>query len=322
MRMNVVMIGTSPYAFGGVAAVVEVYRRHGFFDRFGVVYLESHGEGSAFKKLGMAVLAGCARTLFHLHSGTFEKFAGANPQSLRRRWIAHTLRSCDAVITLSEPAAQLMRELSAQARVTTIANPVALKPAAEADVSEPHRLLFLGRAGRRKGIYELLEALAALRAEFPALRLAIGGDGDLEAVRRRARELGVEDLIEVLGWTTGAQKQQQIARASVYVLPSRAEGLPIALLECMAQGKAVMTTPVGGIPEVVRDGVNGCLVQPGEVAGIVECLRELLRDPALRERLGAQARRTIELGYGPEQVLARVAALYEQLGVAPRQEAG
>jgi len=351
------MMGTSPEGQGGVASVVATYAAAGLFEQFGVRYIASHVEGSRARKIATAVAAGVglagrllrgrvrllhlhsshggsfyrksayaylarragARTVFHVHSGTFADFAGTDSRSLRRRWIVHTLERSDVVVTLSENWASVIRGIAPAARTVAIPNPVARPGQVPARGEEAGRLLFLGRAGTNKGIFDLLEALPALRARVPAVKLAIGGDGDLDAVRERARALGVESQIEILGWVSGDAKREQIERASLFVLPSYAEGLPMALLECMANAKAVLSTPVGAIPEVVKDGVNGCLVQPGNVLELTDALAAILCDGALRERLGTQARLTIAAGYSAEQVVDRIARLYRDLGALENQ---
>jgi len=353
----VVMMGTAPEGQGGVASVVATYREAGLFSRREVRYVASHADGSPWHKLAMAVSAGCglawqllrgrvallhlhsshggsfyrksvyalmarwagAKTVFHIHSGTFANFAGPNPASLRHRWIVHTLERSDAVVTLSDNWASVIRGIAPGARTFAIPNPVALPDRTSSYDGEGARILFLGRADTNKGVFDLLECLPRLHAEFPGLKLAIGGDGDLGAVRERALSLGVEAQIEVLGWVTGAAKREQIERASLYVLPSYAEGLPMALLECMAYGKAVLASPVGAIPEVVQDGVNGYLVQAGQVAEIADKLATLMRDRELRNRLGREAQRTIRGGYSAEQVVAQVLRLYEILGISEQQ---
>ena len=147
-----------------------------------------------------------------------------------------------------------------RANVVVIPNSVPV-PALAQQEPEPGRILFLGQVEPRKGIYELLEALALLRERFPHVQLAIGGQGELEKVKRRALEVGVASHITELGWVTAQRKQEELARASIFCLPSHAEGLPMALLEAMAAGKAVVSTGVGGIPDALRDGDNGLMVE-------------------------------------------------------------
>ena len=120
----------------------------------------------------------------------------------------------------------------------------------------------------KNGVYDLLAAVAALAPQFPNVRLAVGGDGDLALLRTRAAQLGIAERLDVLGWIGAQEKADQLARASVFCLPSHAEGLPMAMLEAMAVGKAIVVSRVGGIPEAVVDGDNGLLVPPRDVQAL------------------------------------------------------
>nr|WP_305089237.1 glycosyltransferase family 4 protein [Massilia sp. YIM B04103] len=338
-----------------MATVAAVLEQEGFFARRQVRYVITHADGSRWYKAGLAwraalqivrarladgpvlvhahvasrgsfwrkslllaVARGCGcPTVFHLHGGEFRQFALAESGPLRRWWIRRTLERSAAVITLSGSSAAFLRDFAPRAQVQVIANSVPV-PAAVAPAAEAGRILFLGRAHRPKGIYELLEAVALLRQDWPALRLVIGGDGDLAAVAQRARELQIEAQVEIAGWLDAAQKAEQIRRAQLFCLPSYAEGLPMAMLEAMAAGKPVVVTPVGGIPEAVSDGQNGLLVPPRDAAALAQALRRLLGDAALRARLAQQARQTVLGRYATEAVMGQLGALYDAVAVPAR----
>lgn len=342
------MLGTEPGGRGGVATVVSLLQQNGLFEREGVCYVPTHAEGSRMAKVGAALkgllrtlaclarrpevvhahaasngsfvrksvllalarASGC-KTVFHLHGACFDSFIeGSNP--LIRRWIRHTLESSSTVIALSTRWAAYLNGFAPRARVVVIPNSVPLPPV-EADRSEPGRILFLGQVEPRKGIHELVEALARLTSRFPQARLAIGGQGELDGVKRRAEQLGVADRLEELGWVTAGRKGEELARAAVFCLPSHAEGLPMALLEAMAAGKAVVSTGVGGIPDALRDGDNGLMVEPGNVEALAGALGRLLGDEDERRRLGARARATIEQEFESGVVIGQISAVYKQL---------
>jgi glycosyltransferase involved in cell wall biosynthesis len=107
----------------------------------------------------------------------------------------------------------------------------------------------------------------------------------------------------------------------VFALPSYAEGMPMALLEAMSWGLPVVATPVGGVPQVIEHGVNGLLVAPGDIDGLAAALARLFDEPALRDSLGAAARRTIAARFSVETALARLGELYRRFGLEPRPPA-
>jgi glycosyltransferase involved in cell wall biosynthesis len=203
--------------------------------------------------------------------------------------------------------------------VQTLPNAVALRdvPSRAAD-SGPLRILFAGRIGDRKGTFDLLRAFARLAPKFPAATLVCAGDGEGEKLKQLAAQLGVADRLECPGWLNAEQMADELRRASIFALPSHHEGVPIALLEAMSHSLPVLTTPVGGIPEVVESDRNGIMVAPGDVEAIELALEKLLQSSTERQRLGAAARATIAERYSLDSTIERLAALYRFFGVPER----
>lgn len=153
-------------------------------------------------------------------------------------------------------------------------------------------LLCAARLAPYKGIDVLLMAFARLLGEGTPARLVLAGrDQTRGALAAFAGRLGLADSVTFTGQLRPAALARRLSAAEAFVLPSRRENLPIALLDAMAAGKAVVATRTGGIPELVRHGVDGLLVPPGDAAALAGALRRVLTDAALRRRLGAAARR-------------------------------
>jgi glycosyltransferase involved in cell wall biosynthesis len=183
------------------------------------------------------------------------------------------LRRARVVIAVSEPLAEAARRVGAT-DVRWIPNGVDV-PAEVGEEADPPEVLFVGRLSREKGIRELVEATQGMN-------LVVAGDGPLHSL-----------VPEALGFVPHAEVERLLARAAVVVLPSHREGLPMVLLEAMAHGRAVVATPVGGIPSLVEDGKTGLLVPPGDAAAFRAAIERLLGDPDLRKRLGAAARERV-----------------------------
>ena len=149
---------------------------------------------------------------------------------------------------------------------------------------EPGLILCPVRLERYKGVDVLLRALP------PGAKLVIAGDG---SERQSLERLATPNVV-FAGAVRPAAMPDQFARAEVVVLPSRAEGLPVALLEAMAAAKPIVATTAGGVPELIRHRENGLLVPPGDPQAMQEALTEMLKDSELRDRLGAAARRTFD----------------------------
>lgn len=352
----VLMMGTSPEGKGGVASVVSVYMEHDLFKRFPIRYVTTHREGSLLLKAGTGIFAALkvllllatgrvalvhahtasngsfirksaylaiARafgvpTVFHLHGAQFHKFADEAASPLMRRWIVETIARSTRVVALSQAWGDYLQRLAVEARVEVIANPVSLPVLNGPFQVESCRILFLGRADQRKGVFVLLEALALLKPRWPQLRLAIGGDGNLEQVRSVAAKHGLGEMVEILGWVSAEEKRHQFSRAQIFVLPSYDEGLPMAMLEAMAQAKPIVVTPVGGIPEAVQHERHGLLVPAGDAHALAVALEHLLESPDLRERIGSGARERVAERFSTDVVLRQVGEMYEALGVRMR----
>ena len=182
-------------------------------------------------------------------------------------------------------------------------------------------VLFVGRPGIRKGLPFLVEAVAALHAEHPDVRLTIVGDGPARAaMEARARAAGLVDVVRFTGYQSSGQVADWLSRADVVVLPSLAEGVPVVLMEAMAAGVPVVATNVGGTSELVADGVNGFLVPPGVPDALVHRIRQLLDDADLRTRLGRAGQDTVAGAFDIDRETAQLQRLFEAaIGTPARQ---
>jgi glycosyltransferase involved in cell wall biosynthesis len=156
----------------------------------------------------------------------------------------------------------------------------------------------------------------ALRSD-PRLRFFIAGDGELrEAVEREIASRGLGDRFRLLGWRQDVP--DVLASMDLFVLTSKFEGLPRAVLQAMAAGVPVVATSVGGTPEVVRDGVTGRLVPPGDPAAAANAIVGLAADPALRARCVAEAQARLDEAFDIRRMVADLDRLYLRLLEKPK----
>lgn len=180
----------------------------------------------------------------------------------------------------------------------------------------------VGRLHEQKAHDDLFRALALLpQVRARQLTCLVIGTGDLLApLTQLVKELGLEDCVIFTGMRTDVPRL--VAALDVFVMSSRWEGLPIALLEAMASAKAVLCTRVGGIPDVVIDGDNGVLVDAGDVAHFAQRLDALLQDADLRQRLGHRARETVIARFDVSRTATAYNRLHRQaLGLPPEPNA-
>ena len=166
--------------------------------------------------------------------------------------------------------------------VTTMFEGDAMSPALEAvKVKEPKTVVFMSRFLPAKGGATLIQAFARLTSGHPKSRLIMAGDGpDNLRLRALAEHHGIIDRVEFTGYVGGLRKMSLLARASIFALPTaHPEGMPNAILEAMAAGDVIISTAVGGIPDVVEDGVNGVIIKADDVDQLTAAIASFLEDP-------------------------------------------
>ena len=349
--MKIVMLGTALDTKGGISSVVNVYKSDGLFRRWPITYIVTHCDGSGLKKILAAVrglifynialyrsevlavhahvssrasfwrksiFIACAflfrvPVIFHLHGAEFQLFYKDECSSFRQFLIRSLLNRCYCLIALSPQWQAWLKPLVSRPSVLSIYNPVQIL---NDDISkEPRKtLLFLGRLGKRKGIYDVIEALVKVKQRHSDVLLIAAGDGEREEVERFAKLMGVRENIEIPGWIDQKQARKLRRKSWIYVMPSYNEGLPMSILEAMSSGLPVISTPVGGIPDAVSDGVEGLLIEPGNVEQLAESIVRLLEDNALRRQMGLAAEEKIRNTFSTESTVPQIEAIYQEIG--------
>jgi glycosyltransferase involved in cell wall biosynthesis len=216
---------------------------------------------------------------------------------------------------------------------TTVIPPLLLERDAGHAAAGGKSLLFLSRVERAKGLWELVEAYALLKARDPEYRLVIAGDGpDLAALKLRVAELAVPDVV-FPGFVTGADKLRCLREASVFCFLSHSEGMPLAVLEALAMGLPVVSSDAGGLKDILSDGEHGVLLtrraadpqgrcfDPGEIAGAIGRLAD---DPESCRLIGRRNATYARKRFRPETVARHLETIYHsvcQVAPAPRPAA-
>lgn len=186
-------------------------------------------------------------------------------------------------------------------------DPVRFAPSAHPAVDRPPTVLWLGMLAEVKRVRTLLDAVERV----PGLRLLLVGDGPLLGeTQRRASSAGLAGRVELVGRV--ADPTTVMARADLFALSSAAENCPMALLQAMAAGLPAVATAVGGVPEVVRDGIDGLLCPVDDTDAFTDALAALAGDPFLRERMGRSARARILDGYTVDDCVDGLLVSYEE----------
>jgi glycosyltransferase involved in cell wall biosynthesis len=267
--------------------------------------------------LMLAGSSGRAKLIAHVHSAVgnagrpeFAAYSSVDRLTLR------TLRRADLVCTVSNIGTETMRAFAGRTPVQTIDNAVDVAAFTPTRADRlPATMLFVGVICRRKGTIELARAARLLRdrgiTEWTLV--VVGGQGptpEPEYAEVVAEFEAAELMGSLVGPEHGDQVRARLEQADIFILPSYLEGQPLAIIEAMAAGVPVVGTTIGAVPDLIRDGVEGRVVEPGDVEQLASALAELIGDPALRTRMAAAARRRAEEAHSLPRLSRRLADLY------------
>lgn len=173
--------------------------------------------------------------------------------------------------------------------------------------------MFMGEISIRKGGFDLLQAISDNREYFKdRLLLRMGGNEVDGNIKQFIKEHQLEDFVSYEGWISGSKKVECLNWEDVYILPSYNEGLPIAILEAMSYKHPTISTPVGGIPEVIKTHENGILVQPGNKKEIAEAIKHYIEYPKDIRTHGEKAYQTVQ-DFFPQKVFTDLTHIYQSL---------
>ena len=348
-----IMLSTNPTGLGGVATVVGYYKKYnsltnvefkyisthssynethissiltylkgiflvclyGVVYQLGVVHIHMASRGSYTRKSIIVRLANKlgAKVIIHLHGAEFKKFYSDECSVAKQQHITYTFNLADKVIVLSTQWKEWVSELMEDK------NKVCVVYNAVPEVSLPLKndkkdvILFLGRLGKRKGVDDLIAAFAKIANEFPNCRLDLGGDGDLAIYKKQVVSLGIEKQVRFLGWIVGETKNQCLANATIYCLPSYNEGFPMGVLEAMSSGIAVVSSKAGGIPDAILDQKEGLLIDAGNIDALSDALALMLDNAEVRNQYALAAKEKYLNNFSPEVIIPQLQNIYREL---------
>ena len=280
-----------------------------FHKEIRIVHVHGASDASFWRKrmfINIAKMFG-KKVVFHCHGAEFKRFT-----SQHRNAVVNTLKKCDKIIALSESWKEWFEQITGQHNVVVIKNVIS-PPNINKISNEKFTLLFLGRIGKRKGIYDIIDVLKEYNSAFnDNLEFVYGGDGDIEQVDNIIKKEKLDNIAKYQGWVDGENKQILLNIADAYILPSYNEGLPISVLEAMSYSLPIISTRVGGIPEIVKDGINGLLINPGDKKAIYDSIVSLMNNKEQRENMGKKSKEIVK-EHLPIYVESQLKQLYNSL---------
>jgi len=258
-----------------------------------LVHINLAQDGSTLRKSFLARVAAWAGVpyVIHLHGSRF-RASWERASERKSAAIKSFFLSARRVLVLGTAWRDYVASKAPEIvdRIDMLPNATPLAPErGGADARSETHILFLGILSERKGTPVLIEALGALK-NIPGWRATLAGNGDIDGARAAIAAKGVSDRVATPGWVGPDDVRRLLAEGDILALPSQDENLPMSVIEGMAHGLAVVTTPVGAVPDIVAHERTGLLVPPGDAGALEAALRRLIGDPELRKALGEEAR--------------------------------
>lgn len=315
MKHRVLVVATSPRSRGGISTVVKAFRETKVWEDFECYWIETHIDKGKLNKI-LIFFKAILDYLLHLPKYDIVHIHVSTKGSLRRKYIffkfarfykkkiiihlhcgsqlseiwnakyEEIFTRADVCIVLSQSIKEMIvNRIGRHDKIKVLFNPCPIVLKRSADITRKKEILFAATLYKEKGYLDLIDAFAKIHKNHPEWKLLIAGNGNQEVGLKRVEQLELLDKIIFLGWIQGEEKDAIFRSSSIFCLPSYAEGFPMAILDAWAYGLPVITTPVGGIPDVVINEKNGLLVQPGDVNTLASKLNELMESESLRENL-------------------------------------
>lgn len=342
---KVLVVATSSKTRGGITAVVKAHEAGTQWSRFHCRWIPTHVDKNTLSKL-MCLARGLAEYLVLLPSADIVHIHVSEPNSAKRKLLffrpAKRLKkkivvhfhSFSSDTTINGPHSERYREMFCGADVVVVLSnywkevvdkkfhlgnriKVVYNPCPTITYPQTYEktksILYAGTINQRKGYADLIRAFAKVASKHTDWKIALAGNGEIEQARTLAKELGIEGQVDFLGWVNGEKKDKAFKQASVFCLPSYAEGFPMAVLDAWAYGLPVITTPVGGVPDVAVDGENMLLFNPGDINTLAEKLDFMMSDEALRDKLSAASIKLAAEKFNLSTITQQIGEIYESL---------
>lgn len=339
---KVLVVATSRKTRGGITAVLRLYEQSAMWEHYHCKWIETHRDGGMWRKAWYAVrsimqyivllpfydivhihfslppsayrkyvffkLAKMMgkKTVIHLHCGSqIDDIWGSVYQKM--------FEQCDYGVLLSEGLKQKIEgHIGQLKKLKVVYNPCPIITNT-AKYEKTNYILFSGTLYEGKGYKDLIRAFSKVAAVHKDWKVVLAGNGEVKQARELTAQLEISEQVQLLGWVNGESKDKAFKQAAVFCLPSYAEGFPMAVLDAWAYGLPVITTPVGGIPDVAIDGENMLLFQPGDINTLAEKLEQIITDEALRSKLMVSSKKMAAEKFNLDTVSGQIAEIYKSL---------
>lgn len=346
------MLGTSKTTRGGISSVIRAYEDAGLFDNYAIEYIATHKDGNFITKLAYSIgallkflsllvkrdvflvhihsasnysfwrkslfffisKALSKKIIYHIHGGGFVAFYN-NASKFGQRLIKYILMNSQVIIVLTDSWRNMVIETVGAARIETLQNPITdSEYCSIANHPVDNRLLFLGLVKKEKGVFDILSAMYLLRENYNlTVNLDVCGVGDIAKLKQKAKKMGMTKNIVVHGWVDAKKIKELMSKATAFILPSYYEGLPMSIIEAMAASVPVIASNVGGIPDIIKDGENGMLIEPGNIKAMAEKIKRIVENKDERIEISQKAKEMVLISYSQKIVIDKLIEIYNRV---------
>lgn len=281
-----------------------------------IVHIHGASKGSFYRKFMIFFISKYIfrkKIVYHIHGGGFSEFYKRS--GFFSKWLIRiTLNKSDFVITLSQSWYHYFQDNFRIKKLVVLPNIIDYPQKQQRiNHSDYLHLLFFGLVCDGKGIFDLLKVIGNNKEVYrKKVRLLIGGNGETQKLKTLIRQGETGEIVDFLGWVDNDKKPAAFSNSDVFILPSYTEGLPISILEAMSYGKAIISTGVGGIPEIVKDNENGILIEPGNLDQIKNAIGRLIDQPELIRKFGLASEQMVQK-FLPGEVIKKLDEIYKLL---------
>lgn len=341
---KVLVIATSSKTCGGITSVVKAHQCGPQWNEYDCKWIETHIDTSVFMALWY-LFKGYLKFLIHLPFAkiihihlsepnsakrkllffvpaylfgkkTIAHFHAFSPDSTiygRNRWIYRYIFSrSKKVIVLSESWKETVNKAFSLENIEVVYNPCSTVINKNKYEKQKH-ILYAGTINARKGYADMIRAFAKIAKQHAEWKIVFAGNGEIEQGMALAKELGIEKQCIFLGWVNGDKKDKAFKEASIFCLPSYAEGFPMAVLDAWAYGLPVITTPVGGIPDVAKNAENMFVFTPGDVDALAGCMQQLITDEELYDKIQKASVNLADKRFSMSEINRQIGNLYKRI---------
>jgi glycosyltransferase involved in cell wall biosynthesis len=343
MKKKVLIIATSKKARGGINSVIRAYSQTDLWNKWRCYWLESHIDTNYFMKFWF-FFRSIFQFLFLLPTSQIVHIHFSEPPSafrklvffklsrlLHKKVIAHfhsysttttidgksqnlyslIFRLSDIVFVLSESWKKWITEKWPEFTEKLV---ILYNPCVKVDSVDYRKdaktILFAGALIKRKGYSDLINGFASISGRFTDWKVIFAGNGEIERAKQMATDLNVSDQIEFKGWVEGEEKDKIFRDAALFCLPSYAEGFPMAVLDAWSYGLPVITTPVGGLPDILVDRKNAIIIRPGEPEDISKALTDLITNEEKRIHLSQESLKLSKNLFSLDKIVEKLDDVY------------